>query len=154
MDVVGDFFRALPDIGRALWEFADGFYGVVVTIASLLLVAVFLFLAKVLRDEHGWISATFGTLAVTVGMFWGFGVIPSAWVYFVDGSRESIEGVVIPSALPGMDNFYVVFRDLVVLGMTGIAMGALVVTALVLQKRYPQSLAEGEEARPQSGGYK
>lgn len=154
MNAVGDFFRALPEVLRSLWTFGDGFYGLTIMIVSVALTALFLLLAHRLRAEHTWLSAVFGSLAITILFFWGFGVLPSAWVYFVDGSRDLLEGTLIPSALPGMTNFYQVFRDLVVLIETGIAMTAFVVVALLVQRRLPKGLAEGEEARPQSGGYK
>jgi hypothetical protein len=65
-----------------------------------------------------------------------------------------LEGTIIPSSLPGMENFYEVFRDSVVMGETAIAIVAFGVIATAIQKRYPRELAEGEEAAPKSGGYK
>jgi hypothetical protein len=151
---LGDFFGTLPAVFRAAWEFADGFYGVAITIGSAALAAVFLFLASILRATHGWTAAVMGAMAATIGMFWVFGVIPSAWVYFADGQRDLLEGTIIPSALPGADNFYLVFRDLVVLAETGVAIVGIAALALWVQKRYPRSLAEGEERGPTSGGYR
>lgn len=154
MDWLGEFFRALPAVFRALWQFGDGFYGLAVMLGSVALIAGFAFVALKLRDVRGWLSAIFGAMAITVAMFWGFGILPSAWVYFVEGERELLEGTVIPAALPGMENFYGVFRDLIVLGLTGVALVAFGVIALGVQKRFPRALAEGEEAGPKSGGYK
>jgi hypothetical protein len=154
VDWLGEFFRAIPEVASAFWSFADGFYGVAITIGSIVLAAVLLLGASVLRLTHGWLSAILGAMAATVGMFWVFGVIPSAWVYFADGSRDLLEGTIIPSALPGFDNFYVVFRDSVVMGMFGIGLVGLAVLALVIQKRLPRALAEGEERGPTSGGYR
>jgi hypothetical protein len=37
---------------------------------------------------------------------------------------------------------------------TAVATVGLVLVALAVQRRYPRALAEGEEARPQSGGHK
>jgi high-affinity Fe2+/Pb2+ permease len=154
VSVVIDFFRAMPEVMRAAWDFGEGFYGATVTVGSLVLLVLFCMLAFRLRDEHSWLSATFGAMATTIGMWWGFGILPSAWMYFLDGARDLLEGVVIPEALPGMDNFYAVFRDSVVMGMMFVGVGVLVLVALRVQKRFPRSLAEGEESRPQSGGYK
>lgn len=152
--MVGEAFRALPEVGRALWDFADGFTGLLVTIASIVLLVVFTVGAVRLRAGHGWLSATMGSMAVTIAMWWGFGIIPSAWMYFLDGARDIMEGVLLPEALPGVDNAFVVIRDSVVMGMMFVGIGILVVVALKVQKRYPQALAEGEEARPASGGYR
>ncbi len=154
LSFVGEFFGALPDVFAALWEFIDGFRGVGVAVGSGALAVVFTFAALRLRDSSGWLSAIFGMMGLTVAMWWLFGIIPSAWVYFADGQRNLLGGTVIPEALPLMDNFYNVFRDAVVLGETGIAILAFVVAGFWIQKRYPRSLADGEEARPQSGGYK
>lgn len=159
MDWLGEFFGAIPDVIVALWEFADGLLGLGITVGSIAIIAATLYGALRLRDDHGWVSAILGTMGATVAAFWLFGVLPSAWVYFIDGSRELLTDTVIPSQIaigdtPVMANFYQVFRDSVVMIETGIAMGAMVVVALWIQKRYPRGLAEGEESRPSSGGYK
>jgi hypothetical protein len=154
VDWLGEFFRAIPDAAVAFWNFADGFYGVIITVGSVVLAAILLGAAAFLRPTHGWLSAIFGAMATTIGMFWIFGIVPSAWVYFADGSRDLLEGTIIPSALPGFDNFYEVFRDSVVMGMFAIGLIGLAVVAIVLQKRLPRSLAEGEERGPTSGGYR
>jgi nitrate/nitrite transporter NarK len=151
---LGEFFRAIPEVARAFWTFVDGWYGVAVTIGSGILAAAFLGAAKFLRPMAGWLSAIMGGMAATIGMFWIFGVIPSAWTYFADGNRDLLEGRMIPSALPGFDNFYIVFRDTVVVVETTIAVVAVAVIALQVQKRLPRTLAEGEERGPTSGGYR
>lgn len=154
MDFIREFFVALPEVFVALWNFADGFRGLAVTLGSVALAALFVFVALQLRDRSGWLSSIFGMMGVTVVLWWLFGILPSAWVYFADGEQELLAGRVIPEALPMMDNFYELFRDLVVAIETGIAIGLVIVAALWIQKRHPRSLGEGEEARPQSGGYK
>ena len=159
MSWLGEFFRAIPDVIVALWNFADGWLGVGVTIGSIVIIAATLLLAQRTRDEHGWVSAIFGTMAATVGAFWLFGILPSAWIYFADGNRDLLADTVIPSqiAFGGttvMSNFYQVFRDSIVMAETTVAMVAMVVLALMVQKRYPRGLADGEESRPSSGGYK
>lgn len=154
MDFIGEFFRAAPEALVALWDFADGFRGLAVTLGSAVLAALFVLVALQLRDRSGWLSSIFGMMGGTIVLWWLFGILPSAWVYFADGRQEVLAGRIIPESLPLMDNFYELFRDLVVATETGIAIGLVVVAALWIQKRYPRSLAEGEEARPQSGGYK
>ena len=152
---MGDFFSALGDAVAALWEFGDGWYGLIVTIGWAAAAIVFLVLARQLRDGHGWIAAVFGTMTASITAFWAFGILPSAWIYFVDANQPVLEGRLIPGALdPVMSNFYQVFRDSIVMAETFVAMGAFVAVALLVQKHYPRALAEGEEARPQSGGYK
>ena len=159
MSWLGEFFGAIPDVFVELWEFSDGMLGVGVLIGSIILIAAFLALALRTREDHGWLSAVFGTMAATIGAFWLFGIIPSAWIYFVDGSRELLVDTIIPSQIafgdtPVMTNFYQVFRDSIVMAETTVAMVAMAVLALWVQKRYPRGLSEGEESRPSSGGYK
>lgn len=159
MSWLGDFFRAIPDVVVALWDFSDGMLGVGVLIGSIVLIAGFLAGAQRTRDDHGWLSAVFGTMAATIGAFWLFGILPSAWIYFADSSRDLLVDTIIPSQIaigdtPVMTNFYQVFRDSVVMGETMVAMVAMVVFSLWVQKRYARGLVEGEESRPSSGGYK
>lgn len=154
MAELGEFFRTLPTMFGELWVFIEGFYGLAVLAVSIIATAALLFGAVTLRATHGWLSAIFGGMATVIGFYWFFGIIPSAWVYFADGSRDLLEGTIIPSRLPGLDNFYEVFRDLVVLAETGIALAGTVVLALWVQKRYPRGLAEGEVQGPTSGGYR
>lgn len=154
MSWLRDFFTALPDAGRALWEFGEGFQGVGIFLGSAALAVVFILAAVRLRPRQGWLSSIFAVMGGTVVAWWAFGIVPSAWVYFMDGERELLEGRVIPAALPGMDNFYEVFRDVVVAAETGVAIVAFGVLATYIQKRFPRALAEGEEAQPKTGGYK
>lgn len=154
MNWLGEFFSTLPDALRALWRFGDGWESVGILLGSVVLAAAFLFAAALLRPRQGWLSSIFGVMGGTVAAWWAFGILPSAWVYYVDGERDTLEGRVIPAALPGMENFYQVFRDLVVVAETGLAIVAFALIALTIQKRYPRALSEGEEAQPKTGGYK
>lgn len=159
MDWIGEFFRTLPSVFWAAWQFGSGGLGLGVTIGSIVLTAGFLKAAERQREDHGWLSALWGSMAATIAAFWVFGVLPSAWVYFADGQQDLMADQVIPSQI-GIgswviaSNFYQVARDSVVIVETFVAMAAFAVVAFRLQKRYPGSLAEGEESRPQSGGYK
>lgn len=159
VDWIGEFFSTLPDIARALWTTNRGWAGLWVSLGSIGIFAGFALAARQLRDTQGWLSALFGMMSATVAVFWLLAILPSAWVYFADGQKDLMENTVIPGSLAIGDaviatNFYQVVRDTVVVIETGIAVGLLTVAALYVQKKYPRSLAEGEEARPQSGGYK
>ncbi len=159
-----EFFSTLDDVGRALWTFlgdnrSSPWEGVATIVGSGALMILFALAALKLREIYGWLSAIFGMMSATIAGWWAFGIIPSAWIYFADGQRDLMEGRVIPESLSigsleVASNFYQVFRDMVVMGETTIAMIAFAVLALKIQKRFPRALAEGEEARPQSGGYK
>lgn len=157
---LGVFFGTLDEVAKALWVFMRGWVGVAIIIGSGAMMVLFAGAAVKLRDTYGWLSAIFGMMAATIAAWWAFGILPSAWIYFADGQRDLMENTVIPGTLGfGSNavisaNFYQVFRDLVVMAETTIAMVAFGVIALMVQRRYPRALAEGEEARPQSGGYK
>lgn len=159
MEWVGEFFRTLPTVFSALWEFMRGWAGVAIIIGSGAMIVGFALVSMILRDRFGWLAAIFGMMSATVAAWWAFGILPSAWIYFADGQRDLLENTVIPGTLgvgrfQMASNFYQVFRDLVVIIETNIAMVAFAVAALQIQKRFPKALAEGEDARPQSGGYK
>jgi hypothetical protein len=151
---VNEFFSTLPVAARALWEFMEGFYGLAIMVVSIVLIAVLLYLAKAWRDEHSWLSAIAGVMGASVAFWWAFGIVPSAFTYFMDGERDVFEGALVPEALPGMDNFYQVFRDVAVVGMQTVFVLVFAILLLRIQKRYPRSLAEGEEKAPATGGYR
>ena len=159
VDWVGEFFTTLPEVGRALWGFMRGWAGVAIIVGSGAMMIGFSAAAFKLRDTYGWLSAIFGIMAATVAAWWAFGIIPSAWIYFADGQRDLMENQVIPGSIAFgdfvvMSNFYQVFRDIVVVIENSIAVVVFAIAALWIQKRDPRALAEGEDARPQSGGYK
>lgn len=164
MEWVGEFFTTLDDVAKELWRFlgesrSSPWEGLATIIGSGALMVLFAGAAVKLRDIYGWLSAIFGIMSATIAAWWAFGIIPSAWIYFADGQRDLMENTVVPGTLGPegyiiSDNFYQVFRDLVVVTETQVAMVAFAIIALQIQKRFPRALAEGEEARPQSGGYK
>jgi hypothetical protein len=156
---VGEFFSTLPEVASALWTFMSGWRGVAIIVGSGAMIIGFSGAAIFLRDTFGWLSSIFGMMAATIAAWWAFGIIPSAWIYFADGQKDLMIDRVIPATLGTPQfmiatNFYQVFRDLVVIMETQIAMVVFAIIALQIQKRFPRALAEGEEARPQSGGYK
>lgn len=163
MGWLGEFFAGIPDAIVALWQFADSWRGLLVTVGSIVLTAGFILLAVRTRDRNGWLSAMCGTMGATIAGFWAFGILPSAWVYFADGRKDVLADTIIPERIAFtfggteyefMANFYTVFRDVVVMAETTVAMVAFAVLCLMIQKRYPRGLAEGEERGPTSGGYK
>lgn len=159
MGLIGVFFRAIPDAFVAWWEFSEGFYGLAVLFGSIALLALFSGIAFRLRERNGWVSALFGSMAVLLALWWVMGIIPSAWVYFADEQREVLADRLIPTAiiigpLGVATDFYNVFRDSVVMLINTVALIGVFWLALVWQKRYPTTLAEGEERGPTTGGYK
>lgn len=154
VDVIADFFRALPTVFAETWAFIGGVGGVLIIGAWLVLAIALAAGAILLRETHGWLSAIFGVMAGSIAFWWAFGIIPSAFVYFMDGERELLAGTIVPESLPGMDNFYQVFRDIAASGINGLFVVVFAVAFLMIQKRYPRNLAEGEERGPTSGGYK
>lgn len=159
MDVIGEFFRAVPDAFVAWWEFSDGFFGIAILVGSVVLTALFAGLAYQLRERYGWLSGLFGSMAVLLALWWLMGIVPSAWVYFVDSQQEILADRIIPTAITigGLDvasNFYNLFRDSVVMLINTVVIVGVFWFALVFQKRFPKSLAEGEERGPTTGGYK
>jgi hypothetical protein len=159
MNVIGDFFATLPAAFTALWEFGDGFVGVILMIASIAMIVVFAGLAYQLRERQGWLSGLFGSMTVLLTLWWALGIIPSAWIYFADSQKDLLADSVIPSAivigqLEVASNFYNVFRDSIVMAQATVVLVAGVLVIFAIQKRLPGGLAEGEQRGPTTGGYK
>ncbi len=164
----GDFFRALPEAFRALYEFGDpsgvgqGWWGVVIALIwGIGLTALPLLVAKWTYGKHEWVSATMGVIAALSIAWWIYGILPSAWIYFVDSNKEILQHRMIPGSfapnigateLDIATDLYVVIRDLVVVVEHLIALAATIWAAIAIQRRFPRTLASGEE-RPESGGY-
>lgn len=151
---MGEFFTVVGEIFSRLWDFGDGFYGVGITAVSIAIVVLCCVGAVRLRDNHEWLSAVVGVTGGVVGVWWLLGILPSAWFYFVSGEQDYLEDRAIPASLPGLDDFYNVFRDTIVVAITAVGAVALVIAILWVQRRYPRGLAEGEEKGAASGGYK
>jgi hypothetical protein len=156
VEAVSNYLANLWDLLVALWAFGGEWRAVFTAAASGALTIVLLAGAHFLRDRSGWLSAILGMMGATVVMWWALGIIPSAWVYFADGQRDLLIDNIIPEQVfpPLIPNFYLLFRDSIVVIETAIATTGVILVALAVQRRYPRALAEGEEARPQSGGYK
>ena len=173
----GEFFSTLPDALRAFWEFGDpsgvgdGWWGVVILLIwGILLTAVPLYIAKITYGKREWVSATMGVVAGLSIFWWVYGILPSAWIYFLDANQEVLAGPIIPDSMvipmgwapwaPGPDytldvatNLYEVIRDIVVVLEHLVAFVITFWLALRIQKQYPKSLAPGE-VKPEAGGYK
>lgn len=164
-----DFFSALPDALKALYDFGDpqslgnGWWGFLILVLwGVFLTAIPAVLAKRWYGEREWMSASMGVIAATSVSFWVFGIVPSAWIYYVDSNKEILEHDIIPSSLTItignfhwdlMSNFYDVVRDSVVMLETTVATAAMIVVGIKIQEKYPRTLAPGE-VKPDAGGYK
>jgi hypothetical protein len=166
----GDFFRTIPDALYALWQFGDpsalgrGWWGVVIMgVWGIFLIGGPLVIARLTQGKHEWVSASMGVLAGLSGLWWVFGILPSAWIYYLDGSQEILEGTIIPASagftfangyrLDIASNLYTVIRDLVVVLQMTVGIVLMFWGALKLQERFPRGLAEGE-TKPDPGGYR
>jgi hypothetical protein len=169
----GDFFSTIPDALEALYLFGDpqargaGWWGfVILAIWGVFLIGIPLLIAKRTYGEHEWVSATMGVLAALSIAWWVYGILPSAWIYYLDGSKEILEGNIIPASvgltfgegegayrLAIADDFYLVVRDLVVVIEHLVAFVITFWAALKIQERYPKTLVTGE-IKPEAGGYK
>lgn len=151
---MAEFFGALPEAARAFWSFIDGFYGIAVFVVSMGMMVGLLVLALAWREKHEWLAAVSGIMGTGIAFLWSFGIMPSAFVYFMDAQRDLLEGTVVPAGLPAMENFYQVLRDVIVVGQQGLFVVLFAVAMLMIQRRYPRTLAEGEEKAPATGGYR
>ncbi len=169
----GEFFGALPDALRGLYEFGDpsglgrGWWGIVILLIwGVLLTAVPLVIAKRTYGEHEWVSATMGVFAGLSIMWWLYGILPSAWIYYLDSNKEVLENAIIPTSigftfgsgegayrLDLVSNLYGVIRDVVVVLEHLVAFILTFWAAIKIQKKYPRTLVAGE-IKPEAGGYK
>lgn len=164
-----DFFGTIPEALQALYEFGDpsgrgaGWWGIVILLIwGVLLTAIPLIVAKRTHGKHEWVSATMGVVAGLAIFWWVFGILPSAWIYFLDSNREILEGAMIPGSagltfgdyrLDIASNLYQVIRDTVVVVEHLVAFVLVFWAALRIQKQFPKTLAAGE-VKPEAGGYK
>lgn len=166
----GEFFAALPEVGRAVYQFGDpanlgrGWIGgAIMLLWGGPLLALPLWIAKKTYGTHEWVSATMGVMAASSFLWWVHGVIPHGWIQFVESNENLLSGRVIPASA-GIDisedyrldiasNLYGVIADSVValLMIAGIVVSLWL--ALRVQKSLPKTLAPGE-SKPESGGYK
>lgn len=165
-----EFFSALPDVGRALYEFGDpasegrGWISLLIMALWLgPLGALPLYLAKVFHGKREWLSATLGIMGAGSLLWWLHGVIPHAWIQFTESNEALLEGTIIPASA-GIDvsedyridiasNLYGVITE----GTVGLLMvGGIVVTLWVflrIQRKYPKTMP-ADESKPEAGGYR
>lgn len=166
----GEFFAALPEVGRALYRFGDpqnlgrGWIGAAIMLLWIgPLMALPLWIAKKTYGTREWVSATMGVIAGSTFLWWLHGVLPHGWIQFMESNENILSGRVIPASA-GIDisedfrldiasNLYAVIVESVVglLMIAGIAVSLWAV--LRMQRSYPKTLAPGE-TKPESGGYK
>jgi hypothetical protein len=169
----GEFFGTLPEAGRALWQFGDpsglgrGWWGIVILLIwGILLTAIPLVVAKRTYGVHEWVSATMGVIAGLSIFWWVYGILPSAWIYYLDSNQEVLAGPIIPATagltfgsgddayrLDIASNLYGVIRDVVVVVQHLVAFVITFWAAIKIQQKYPRTLAPGE-VKPEAGGYK
>lgn len=168
-DWFSNFLETIPAALRALYEFGDpaglgqGWWGLLILLIwGVAFVAVPLYIARRTYGEHEWVSATMGVIAGLAVLWWVFGILPSAWIYYLDSNQEILEGAIIPGSigltfgdyrLDIASDFYVVVRDLVVVIEHLVAFVLVFWAAFRIQKALPKTLVSGE-TRPESGGYK
>ena len=173
LDWFGDFFGAIPEALQALYdqgdpsEVGDGWWGfLILAIWGVFFVAIPLVIAKRTYGTHEWVSATMGVVAGLAVFWWVYGILPSAWIYYLDGAKDVLSGDIVPATagltfgsgddayrLDLASNLYTVIRDLVVVLEHLVAFILTFWAALRIQKAYPRGLGEGE-VKPDAGGYK
>lgn len=169
-DWFSEFFATLPETMRALYQFGDpqsigrGWVGAVVMLLWFgPLLALPLWIAKRTYGTHEWVSATMGVMGATSILWWVFGVIPSAWMFFTSSEVDILEHAIIPSSatlevregyvIEIATDLYNVVADSVTAGMMvgGIVLGCW--AALRIQKSLPKQL-DPDETKPEAGGYR
>ncbi len=175
---MGDYFSSVieffPDALKGLYQFGDpsgignGWWGfIILFIWGVFLTAIPLYLAKLWHGKREWASATMGVIAGLSLMWWAYGILPSAWIYFMDSNKEVLSGNIIPNSAgitfgTGDDayridiasNLFDVIRDLVVVIQHLVAFVLTFWLALRIQKELPAKTLAPGEVKPDSGGYK
>lgn len=166
----GEFFSALPDAGRALYQFGDpqslgrGWVGL--AIMALWFGPMFalpLWIAKITYGKREWVSATMGIMAASSLLWWLHGVLPHGWIQFTESNANILAGPIIPASagiqvseeyrLDLASNLYAVITEGVVGGLMVAAIVVMLWGFLRVQRSLPKTLAAGE-TKPEAGGYK
>lgn len=170
MEWFREFGAAAPDALRALYQFGDpaglgrGWVGAAIMLLWIgPLMALPLFLAKITYGRREWFSATMGVFGASTFLWWLHGVLPHAWIQFVEANENILAGAILPESAGftvGEDyrvdiatNLYGVIADSVV---AILMIGGIVLSLWLfarVQKQYPKTLAAGE-TKPEAGGYK
>ncbi|MEX2548894.1 MAG: hypothetical protein WD638_01600 [Nitriliruptoraceae bacterium] len=166
----GEFFAAVPEAARALYQFGDpasggqGWVGGAITLLWLGPLGVLpLYLAKLTYGEREWFSAAMGVMGAGSLLWWLHGVLPHVWIQFTESNSGLLSGTMIPASA-GIDvsedyrldiasDLYSVITEGIV---GGLMIAGIVVTIwglLRVQRRLPKTMAAGE-TKSGSGGYK
>ena len=166
----GEFFATMPEALEALWLFGDpegrgrGWFGIFVLLLwAIPLTALPLYIAKITYGKREWVSAAMGVMGASSILWWVFGVIPSAWMFFTSSEVDLLEHAIIPSSatlevqegyvIEIATDLYNVIVDSVSAAMMigGIALACW--GALRIQKSLPKQLG-AEESKSEAGGYR
>jgi hypothetical protein len=161
---------ALPEIGRALYNFGDpqnlgrGWVGGAIMLLWFgPLTALPLYIAKKVHGTHEWVSSAMGVMAGTSVLWWIHGVLPHAWIQFTESNANLLADRVIPASagitvggtrIDIASNLYAVITEGIV---GGLMVGGIVVTIILflrVQRMLPTKTLAPGETKPESGGYK
>jgi hypothetical protein len=106
------------------------------------------------NEGERWVSLTLVTMAIWVALFITMAVIPSYWIYFADGTLKWTGTFRVPLGFRTLTLQMEAIRDVVVLGLYGVFLGAALLAVFIYNKRNPKTLPSGEEKREATGGYK
>jgi hypothetical protein len=95
------------------------------------------------KDEgERWVQLSLVSLGLFALMIVFFGIIPSFWLYFADGTLK-------------WTGFWLnKLRDVIVTGYYVVVLGAFIAGVVVWNQRHAKVLPSGEEKREATGGYK
>jgi hypothetical protein len=161
---------ALPEIGRALYNFGDpqnlgrGWMGGAIMLLWFgPLTALPLYVAKKVHGTHEWVSSSLGVMAGVSAMWWIHGVFPHAWIQFTESNQNLLADTVIPASagltvggqrIDIASNLYAVITEGIV---GGLMVGGIVLTIIIflrVQRMLPTKTLASGETKPESGGYK
>ena len=106
------------------------------------------------NEGERWVALTLVTMAIWVALFITMAVIPSYWIYFADGTLKWTGTFEVPLGFRTLTLQTEAIRDVVVLILYGVAIGAAVLAVGIYNKRNQKTLPSGEEKREATGGYK
>ena len=124
------------------------------TIGSLDVEAAGVSLVRPKDEGERWVRLTLITMGIWLLMFVTMAVIPSYWIYFADGTLKWTGTFEVPLGVRTLTLQMEAIRDVVVLILYGVFLGAAVLAIYIYNKRNAKTLPSGEEKREATGGYK